>query len=56
LKFIRKEQIGQYTVDFVCFKIKLIIELDGSQHIDDKEKDEIRDKWLKSQGFTILRF
>ena len=56
LKFRRQEQIGQYIVDFVCFKINLIIELDGSQHIDDKEKDEIRDKWFKSQGFTILRF
>jgi very-short-patch-repair endonuclease len=56
LKFRRQEQIGQYIVDFVCFKKKLIIELDGSQHIDNNEQDNIRDNWLKSQGFTILRF
>lgn len=56
LKFRRQEQIGQYIVDFVCYKEKLIIELDGSQHNDAHEKDEIRDNWFKSQGFRVLRF
>ncbi|PKL17186.1 MAG: DNA (cytosine-5-)-methyltransferase [Spirochaetae bacterium HGW-Spirochaetae-5] len=55
-KFRRQQPIGAYIVDFVCFEIKLIIELDGSQHIEEKEKDVARDNWLKSQGFTVLRF
>jgi len=56
LKFRRQQPIGPYIVDFVCFENKLIIELDGSQHIDDKQKDLKRDKWLHSEGFTVLRF
>jgi len=56
LKFRRQQPIGPYIVDFICFKVRLIIELDGSQHIDDREIDIERDNWLKSQGFTVLRF
>ncbi|MGL4368645.1 MAG: endonuclease domain-containing protein [Spirochaetota bacterium] len=56
VKFRRQQPIGSYIVDFVCFEKKLIIELDGSQHIDDKEKDVIRDCWLTEQGFIVKRF
>ena len=56
LKFRRQEPIGSYIVDFVCFENKLVIELDGSQHIEDKENDIERDDWLKSQGFAVIRF
>ena len=56
LKFRRQQPIGSYIVDFVCFENKLIIELDGSQHIEDKEHDFKRDDWLKSQGFAVIRF
>ena len=54
-KFRRQVPIGKYIVDFVCFEKRVIIELDGSQHQDSKH-DEVRDAWLKSQGFIILRF
>ncbi|MFH2018488.1 MAG: DUF559 domain-containing protein [bacterium] len=58
LKFRRQQIIGKYIVDFVCFAKKIIVELDGSQHadVDNKLKDQVRDQWLKSQGFTVLRF
>ncbi len=58
LKFRRQQVIGKYIVDFVCFVKKIVVELDGSQHADqeNKIKDQIRDQWLKSQGFTVLRF
>ncbi|OHD70757.1 MAG: DNA (cytosine-5-)-methyltransferase [Spirochaetes bacterium RBG_16_49_21] len=56
LKFRRQEPLGSYIVDFVCFENKLVIELDGSQHIEDKENDIERDDWLKSQGFAVIRF
>ena len=54
-KFRRQAQIGRYIVDFVCFECKLVIELDGSQHFQNPA-DVIRDKWLASQGFKVLRF
>ena len=56
LKFKRQQQIGKYIVDFVCFEKKLIIELDGSQHLLNQHKDQIRDAWLGKEGFRVLRF
>ncbi len=53
-KFKRQQPIGKYIADFVCLKHRLIIEVDGSQHAD-SQHDKIRDAWLKSQGFRILR-
>ena len=56
--FRRQTPIGKYIVDFVCWKEKLIIEIDGSQHLTNsgKEYDRIRDQFLQQQGFRILRF
>jgi very-short-patch-repair endonuclease len=45
----------RYIVDFICFEHRLIVEADGSQHADNKA-DEIRDTYLKAQGFDVLRF
>jgi very-short-patch-repair endonuclease len=56
LKFRRQHPLGPYTVDFICLENKLVIELDGSQHIINKEKDIEKNNWLKSQNFFILRF
>lgn len=55
VKFRRQAVIGQYIVDFVCYEKRLIIEVDGGQHAESR-KDHARDKWLKEQGFTTLRF
>jgi Uncharacterized protein conserved in bacteria len=56
--FRRQTSIGKYIVDFVCWKEKLVVEIDGSQHFTNagKEHDRIRDQFLKEQGFRILRF
>lgn len=56
VKFRRQQPIGKYIVDFVSFERKLITELDGGQHSFQKEKDKIRDRWLKNEGYEILRF
>jgi heme b synthase len=56
IKFRRQQPIGNYIVDFVTFDKRLIIELDGGQHAEDKDKDQQRDKWLAGQGFQVLRF
>jgi very-short-patch-repair endonuclease len=56
LKFRRQQPIGDYIVDFVCFERKLIVEVDGSQHLDVIARDDARTAWLESIGFTVLRF
>lgn len=63
---LRKEQLGfkfrrqypindKYIADFVCLEKKLIIELDGSQHAENKQ-DIIRTEYLQELGFSVLRF
>ncbi len=54
--FRRQHAIGQYVPDFCAIKAKLIIELDGSQHIDQDKYDEERTKYLEKKGYKILRF
>jgi very-short-patch-repair endonuclease len=55
-KFRRQHPLGPYIVDFICIEKKLIIEVDGGQHDDNKFYDSKRDKWLENKGFTVLRF
>jgi very-short-patch-repair endonuclease len=55
-KFRRQHPIGKYSVDFVCLEKRLIIEVDGGQHDEQRTYDANRDAWLTSQGFRILRF
>ena len=54
--FRNQHAIGQYIVDFCAPRKKLIIELDGSQHLEQKEYDEERTKYLELQGYRVLRF
>ena len=46
---------NKYILDFYCAGKKLVIEIDGGQHNDNKN-DELRDKYLKSRGCKVLRF
>jgi len=55
-KFRRQRPIGKYIVDFVCLEKFLVIEVDGGQHDGENFYDTERDSWLRSQGFTVLRF
>ena len=56
VKFRRQHPIGSFVTDFACLDPKLIIELDGSQHADTIEKDQVRSNKLIEHGFKILRF
>ncbi|MHB0986429.1 MAG: endonuclease domain-containing protein [Sulfuricella sp.] len=56
LKFKRQKPLGRYIVDFVCLERRLIIEIDGGQHAEQMAYDQHRDAWLRSQGYTVLRF
>ena len=66
-QFLRKRQISgyqfrtqvviyPYIVDFVCFEKKLVVELDGGQHLLQKNEDKLREEYLKKKGYSILRF
>ena len=56
-KFRRQLVIEPYIVDFVCLEKKLIVELDGGQHLLQKNEDKLREEYLKKkrvQYFTVL--
>ncbi len=54
--FRRQYPVGPYVVDFACVPLKLLIELDGGQHMEAQAYDQRRDTWLRSKGFRLLRF
>ncbi len=56
LKFRRQQPIGNYIVDFICFEKKLIIEVDGGHHSENKVSDKKRTKWLNDNGYKVIRF
>ncbi|MFZ5880566.1 MAG: endonuclease domain-containing protein [Chloroflexota bacterium] len=56
INFRRQHAIGKYIPDFVCIEKKLIVELDGSQHLQQVEYDEERTKYLNSLGYKVIRF
>ena len=57
-RFVRQKPIGNYIVDFYCKESCLIIELDGLSHQSEEtmDKDEIKQRFLESLGFKVLRF
>lgn len=55
-KFVREKVIGNYIADFVCREKKLIIEVDGGQHMTAAAYDEQRTKDLEAIGYQVVRF
>ena len=58
VQFYRQKPLGPYIVDFYAPKAKIVVEVDGSQHMEEgaEQKDAQRDKYLKNQNLSILRF
>ena len=54
-KFKRQQPIGPYIADFVCFSARLIVEVDGSQHLENP-RDAKRDEWFMANDYRVLRF
>jgi very-short-patch-repair endonuclease len=56
--FRRQVQLAGYIVDFACLKQRLVIEVDGFQHLSPEAaaKDAARDAELTWRGFRVLRF
>ena len=57
VQFKRQVPVGSYYVDFYCFKARLVVELDGSQHCQPENfaYDHARTEYLLSQGLYVLR-
>jgi very-short-patch-repair endonuclease len=53
-KFRRQEPLGPYVCDFVCYSHRLVVEVDGIQHLGNP-KDQHRDRELRRMGFRVER-
>jgi len=56
-KIRRQAPFRGYYLDFVCYARRLVIEVDGFQHAEDRqaEHDAVRDRVLERHGFRVLR-
>jgi len=55
LQWNRQFVIENFIVDFICRKLMLIIELDGSYHDQIRDKDQERDQRLSLLGYRVIR-
>jgi very-short-patch-repair endonuclease len=57
-KFRRQHPISSYIADFFCFDARLVVELDGGQHGEERERqaDDRRTEYLENHGYRVLRF
>lgn len=57
IKFRRQVPIGEYITDFLAMDKKLIVEIDGSQHLEmpNVQYDFKRTKYLQAKGYTVIR-
>ncbi len=55
---LRQHIIGDYIVDFLFRKSKVIVEIDGGYHFTEEQEkeDTIRTEWLERQGYKVVRF
>src|SRR5271170_7338305 len=56
LGFRRQFPIGNFIVDFCCREQRLVVEVDGGQHMDEAEADQKRTELLEARGYLVLRF
>ena len=56
LKFRRQHPVGPYIVDFCCMEKKIVVELDGGQHLTQELADKRRTENINNLGYRVLRF
>jgi len=52
----RQHVIDNFITDFVCLSRKVVIEIDGKIHLQQKEYDELRTNTLNEKGYKVIRF
>ena len=55
-EFRRQHPIGPFITDFCCIERKVVIELDGGQHLEQAHYDAKRSEYLESRGYRVVRF
>jgi very-short-patch-repair endonuclease len=56
IEFVWNQKKHLFVADFYCAEFKLIVELDGEIHRNQKEYDRIRDNILKELNYKVMRF
>jgi very-short-patch-repair endonuclease len=57
MHFRRQAPIGNFIADFAWYAGKLVVEIDGGQHAEERRAyDARRTAWLEAQGYRVLRF
>ena len=56
LAFVQGHASGPFITDFCSPRRKLVIELDGSEHLEQEDYDKERTNYLESQGYKVIRF
>lgn len=55
-RFRRQVPVGGYVVDFACPAARLVLELDGGQHLQQRDDDMQRTRRLQALGWRVLRY
>ena len=55
-KFRRQHLVGSFIADFCCSEHRLVVELDGGQHVVQEDADQARTAFLNQRGYRVLRF
>lgn len=55
-KFRRQHPVGSFIADFCCLDARLLVEIDGGQHDEQRRQDEQRTAYMTAQGYRIIRF
>ncbi|MGE7206892.1 endonuclease domain-containing protein [Sphingomonas sp. NPDC019816] len=56
MKFRRQVPMGPYHVDFCSHTARLVIEIDGDDHAAKLESDAAQTRFLKHEGYNVIRF
>jgi len=57
-QFRRQRPVLNYIADFMCKELRLVIEVDGITHFQEKTviKDKIKTRNLEKAGFKVIQF
>ncbi len=56
VKFRGQQPIENFIFDFISFEKRIVVQLDGGQHAENRDKDIQRDRFFAENGFEVLRF
>ena len=54
--FLRQKPLGPFIADFYCANLRLVIEIDGGYHLEQKEYDQDRTQFLNQYDVEVIRY